>query len=165
MLDFGGTAQKLWVLHCLDSFRPFLSVANLRLLSSFAVSRLAYLGFQSKEIVIDMLPHTGWYWSLSWLLCLSCIGNLYCATVCRFYKGVTWSKLAGKSLHWVISVELHKMIRWTDTYVAAMYSKVHSYKHRCWQEVHIFIRVSTGVNQLSNSQVLGEWTPKILLGA
>ena len=65
MLDFGGTAQKLWVLHCLDSFRPFLSVANLRLLSSFAVSRLAYLGFQSKEIVIDMLPHTGWYWSLS----------------------------------------------------------------------------------------------------
>ena len=59
MLDFGGTAQKLWVLHCLDSFRPFLLVANLRLLSSFAVSRLAYLGFQSKEIVIDMLPHTG----------------------------------------------------------------------------------------------------------
>ena len=56
MLDFGGTAQKLWVLHCLDSFRPFLSIANLRLLSSFAVSRLAYLGFQSKEIVIDMLP-------------------------------------------------------------------------------------------------------------
>ena len=65
MLDFGGTAQKLWVLHCLDNFRPFLSVANLRLLSSFAVSRLAYLGFQSKEIVIDMLPHTGWYWYLS----------------------------------------------------------------------------------------------------
>ena len=63
MLDFGGTAQKLWVLHCLDSFRPFLSVAKLRMLSSFAVSRLAYLGFQSKEIVIDMLPHTGWYWS------------------------------------------------------------------------------------------------------
>ena len=58
MLDFGGTAQKLWVLHCLDSFHPFLSVPNLRLLSSFAVSRLAYLGFQSKEIVIDMLPHT-----------------------------------------------------------------------------------------------------------
>ena len=65
MLDFGGTAQKLWVLHCLDSFRPFLSVANLGLLSSFAVSRFAYLGFQSKEIVIDMLPHTGWYQSLS----------------------------------------------------------------------------------------------------
>ena len=65
MLDFGGTAQKLWVLHYLDSFRPFLSVAKLRMLSSFAVSRLAYLGFQSKEIVIDMLPHTGWYWSLS----------------------------------------------------------------------------------------------------
>ena len=62
---FGGTAQKLWVLHCLDSFRPFLSVANLGMLSSIAVSRFAYLGFQSKEIVIDMLPHTGWYWSLS----------------------------------------------------------------------------------------------------
>ena len=64
MLDFGGTAQKLWVLHCLDSFRPFLSVANVGLLSSFAVSRLAYLGFQSKEIVIDMLPQqvrTGLY--------------------------------------------------------------------------------------------------------
>ena len=59
MLDFGGTAQKLWVLHCLDSFLPFLLVANLGLHSSFAVSRLAYLGFQSKEIVIDMLPHTG----------------------------------------------------------------------------------------------------------
>ena len=51
MLDFGGTAQKLWVLHCLDCILPFLSVA--------------YLGFQSKEIVIDMLPHTGWYRSLS----------------------------------------------------------------------------------------------------
>ena len=57
--------KKLWVPHCLDSFCPFLLVANLRLLSSFVVSRLAYLGFQSKEIVIDMLPHTGWYWSLS----------------------------------------------------------------------------------------------------
>ena len=65
MLDFGGTTQKLWVFHCLDSFLPFLSVANLGLLASFAVSRLAYLGFQSKEIVIDMLPRTGWYWSLS----------------------------------------------------------------------------------------------------
>ena len=52
MLDFGGTAQKLWVLHCLDSFLPFLLVANLGLHSSFAVSRLAYLGFQSKEIVL-----------------------------------------------------------------------------------------------------------------
>ena len=61
MLDFGGTTQKLWVLHCLDNFRPFQSVAKLRMLSSFAVSRLAYLAFQSKEIVIDMLPHTGWY--------------------------------------------------------------------------------------------------------
>ena len=29
MLDFGGTAQKLWVLHCLENFRPFLSVASL----------------------------------------------------------------------------------------------------------------------------------------
>ena len=65
MLDFGGTAQKLWVLLGLDSFLPFLLVANLGLHSSFAVSHLAYLGFQSKEIVIDMLPHTGWYWSLS----------------------------------------------------------------------------------------------------
>lgn len=65
MLDFGGTAQKLWVLYYLDSFLPFMSVANLGLLPSFAISRLAYLGFQSKEIVIDMLPHTGWYWSLS----------------------------------------------------------------------------------------------------
>ena len=65
MLDFGGTAQKLWVLHCLDSFLPFLLVANIGLHSSFAVSRLAYLSFQSKEIVIDMLPHTGWYLSLS----------------------------------------------------------------------------------------------------
>ena len=65
MLDFGGTAQKLWVLHCLDNFCPFLSVANLGMLSSFDVSRFAYLGFQSKEKVIDMLPHTGWYWSLS----------------------------------------------------------------------------------------------------
>ena len=65
MLDFGGTAQKLWVLHCLDCFLPFLSVANLGLHSSFAINRLAYLGFQSKEIVNDMLPHTGWYWSLS----------------------------------------------------------------------------------------------------
>ena len=61
MLDFGGTAQKLWVLHCLDSFLPFLSVTNLGLIPSFAVSHFAYLGFQSKEIVIDMLPHTGWY--------------------------------------------------------------------------------------------------------
>ena len=52
MLDFGGIAQKLWVFHCLDSFLPFLSVANLGLHSSFVVSRLAYLGFQSKEIVI-----------------------------------------------------------------------------------------------------------------
>ena len=61
MLNFGGTAQKHWVLHCLDNFLPFLSVTNLSLLPSFDVSRLAYLGFQSKEIVIDMLPHTGWY--------------------------------------------------------------------------------------------------------
>ena len=154
MLDFGGTAQKLWVLHCLDSFLPFLLVANLGLLSSFAVSRLAYLGFQSKEIVIDMLPHTGWYWSLSWLLCLSYVLVIwYCATVCRFHKGVTWSlNSQAKSLHCVISVELHKKIRWTDTYAAIMYSEVHSHKHRCWQEVPIFIRVSTGVNQLSNSK-------------
>ena len=65
MLDFGGTAQKLWVLHCLDSFHSFPSVANLGLIPSFAGSRFAYLGFQSKEIVIDMLPHTGWYRSLS----------------------------------------------------------------------------------------------------
>ena len=65
MLDFGGTAQNLWVRHCLDSFLPFLLVANLGLLSSFVVSRLAYLSFQSKEIVTDMLPHIGWYWSLS----------------------------------------------------------------------------------------------------
>ena len=61
MLDFGGTAQKLWVLHCLDGFLPFLSVANLGLLPSFIANRLAYLGFQTKEIVIDMLPHTGLY--------------------------------------------------------------------------------------------------------
>ena len=52
MLDFGGTAQKLWVLHCLDSFRPFLLVANLRFLSSFAVSRLAYLGLVLVFILI-----------------------------------------------------------------------------------------------------------------
>ena len=44
-------------------------------------------------------------------------------------------EFTGKSLHWVISVELHKKIRWTDTYAAAMYSKVHSDKHRCGQEV------------------------------
>ena len=65
-------------------------------------------------------------------------------------------ELAGKSLHRVISVELHKMIRWTGTYDAAMYSKVHSDKHRCRQEVPIFNGVSIGVNQLLNSQVLGE---------
>ena len=65
VLDFGGTAQKHWLLHWLDNFHPFPLVANLGLLSSFAISRLAYPGFQSKEIVIDMLPHTGWYWSLS----------------------------------------------------------------------------------------------------
>ena len=40
-------------------------------------------------------------------------------------------ELTGKSLHRVISVELHKMIRWTGTYAAAMYTKVHSDKHRC----------------------------------
>ena len=65
LVDFGGTAQKLWVLHCLDCFLPFLSVAYLSLIPSFLVSRFAYLGFQSKEIVIDMLPHTGWYRGLS----------------------------------------------------------------------------------------------------
>ena len=59
MLDFGATAQKLWVLHCLNSFLHFLPVPNLGLFPSFAVSHFAYLSFQSKEIVIDMLPHTG----------------------------------------------------------------------------------------------------------
>ena len=112
MLDFGGTAQKLWVLHCLDSFRPFLSVANLGLLSSFVVSHFAYLGFQSKEKVIDMLPHIGWYWSLSWLLCLSCIGNLvlcYCLPILE--RSNLEPELASKSLHWVISVDCTK---WSD---------------------------------------------------
>ena len=83
MLDFGGIAQKLWVLHCLDSFHPFLPVAKLRMLSSFAVSRLDYLGFQSKEIVIDMLPHLVLVFILI-IVPVICIGNLvlcYCLPI------------------------------------------------------------------------------------
>ena len=39
-----------------------------------------------------MLPHTGWYWSLSCLLCSSYVLVIwYYATICRFHKGVTWS--------------------------------------------------------------------------
>ena len=101
MLGFGGIAQKLWVLHCLDCFLPFLSVAYLVLLPSFVLSRFAYLDFQSKEIVIDMLPHTRWYWSLSWLLFLSYVLVIwYCATVCRFHKGVIWS-LNSQANHYI----------------------------------------------------------------
>ena len=84
MLDFGGTAQKLWVLHCLDSFRPFLSVANLRLLSSFAVSRLAYLGFQSKEIVRYATSHRLVLVFILIIVPVICIGNLvlcYCLPI------------------------------------------------------------------------------------
>ena len=65
MLDFGGTAQKLWVLHCLDRFLPFMLVTSSRLACFLRFLSVAYLDFQCKEIVIDMLPHTGWYWSLS----------------------------------------------------------------------------------------------------
>ena len=82
MLDFGGTAQKLWVLHCLDSFRPFLLVAKLRMLSSFAVSRLAYLSLQSKEIVIDMLPDTGWYGPKAFIH-ISLLSSLFVSCYCH----------------------------------------------------------------------------------
>ena len=100
MLDFGGTAQKLWVLHCLDSFRPFLSVAKLRMLSSFAVSRLAYLGFQSKEIVIVCyLTQVGTGLYPDYCACHVLV-IWYCATVCRFYKGVIWS-LNSQANHYI----------------------------------------------------------------
>jgi hypothetical protein len=54
MLDFSGTAQRLWVVHFLNYLLTFLSIA--------------FLCFQSKEVLVDKLPHIGWYRPAAFIL-------------------------------------------------------------------------------------------------